>query len=462
MTRLLVLLVTLTLGCAATPDVERWASNTGEEPDGEPVSALYLSEGEEDCGESSGVTCRKNQFGVTFGNDDGDWVVYTGCFGPKKRGGQNLSVGPGYIARVTLARGESPEIVDDEQGPGKYNGVLNAPGFGGLGAFGWHHSRGTGSFDFGFDDAWNLDGRHCAEDNGGFGVSGAEIVEGPSVDASGVGVLGVDVLFTDGWTEGAPLMRVRYRYRFHRDVVKLWAAASQHCDKGNCGQGAPGPAFIKEPKFVAGLTGGAYKRMLVLNQESKVAQNGAAGSGFCAWRGTDPTKSTGQCDADGRARVRFDFRDAVPSSASDNGGDCDTGDHPCFNVVMRAYQTPAAGDVSIGGTSARWEGSGMGLDAWALAAAKRVRVNAQDSASGGALWGCHGGETESQLQRRWELAGGPKNAQGEYQRTSAFFHAWEGGTGAYDCEPLARRFGPEGESFAIHAQFAVNTGWKLE
>lgn len=464
MTPLLALAVLAlgTFGCSATAEPESWVANA---PEPEPVSALYLSDGESDCGSAAGVGCKQNQYGVTFSNDDGEWVIYKDCYGPKKRGGENVSVGPGYVARVTLSRTPpdgNPEIVDDEQGPGKYNGVLNAPGFGGLGAFGWHHSRGDGSYDFGFDNAWNMDGRHCAEDNGGFGVSGAQVIEGPSVDAQGAGVLGVDVFFTDGWTQGTPLLRVRYRYRFHHDVVKVWASVTQHCDQGNCGSDAPGPAFIKEPKFVAGLTGGAYQRMSILNDESQVAQNSQSGTGYCVWRGTDPTKSTGQCDADRRARARFDFRDALPASASDAGGGCDTGSHPCFNVVMRAYATPPNGDVGIGGATAAWEGKGLGLDAWALAAAKRPAVSGADSPAGAAQWACHGGDPAHQRQRRWELAGGPKNAQGEYQRTSVFFHAWEGGTGAYDCEPLSRRFGPDGESFAVHAEYAVNTGWQLE
>lgn len=455
----------LFLGCTATSEPESWAANADAPEEGGPESSLYLTDAETDCGSAGGVSCLRNQYGVTFTNGDGQWVVYTGCFGPKKRGGENVSVGPGYIARVTLAKtppNGNPKIVDDEQAPGKYNGVLNAPGFGGLGAFGWHHSRGNGSYDFDFDNAWNLDGRHCAEDGGGFGVSGAEVVEGPSVDASGVGALSVDVFFTDGWTKDAPLMRVRYRYRFHADVVKMWAAATAHCDHGNCGDGAPGPAYIKEPKFVAGITGGAYKRMMVLNDQSQVAQNSASGTGYCVWRGTDPTKSTGQCDADRRTRARFDYRDALPSSAADNGGDCDTGSHPCFNVVMRAYATATNGDVGIGGSTALWEGSGIGLDAWATQAATRTPVSSADSSSGGALWSCHGGDPAHQRQRRWELAGGTKNASGEFQRTSVFFHAWEGGTGAYDCEPLSRRFGPEGESFSVHAEYAVNSGWQLE
>jgi hypothetical protein len=470
MQRILALgaLLLSTPACSATPDAERWADNSGDVPGADPGAGaqnLYLTDSETDCGSAGGVSCKRNQYGITFGNDDGEWVIYTDCYGPKKRGGENVAVGPGYIARVTLQR-TPPDgnrtIIDDEQGPGKHNGVLNAPGFGGLGAFGWHHSRGKGSYDFGDDNAWNLDGRHCAEDNGNFGVSGAQVVEGPSVSEDGVGALSVDVFFTDGWTQGAPLMSVRYRYRFHHDVVKMWAAATQHCDKGMCGSDTPGPAYIKEPKFVAGVTGGGYKRLLILNDESQVATNSVSTTKYCAWRGTDPVKSTGQCDADRRARARFDFRDALPTSAADNGGDCDTGSHPCFNVVMRGYQTPTNGDVSIGGSTSAWEGSGVGLDAWALSAAARSAVNVADSPAGNAQWSCHGGDPDLQQQRRWELAGGPKNGSGEYQAASVFFHAWEGGTGAYDCEPLSRRFGPEGESFAIHAEYAVNTGWQLE
>ena len=36
------------------------------------------------------------------------------------------------------------------------------------------------------------------------------------------------------------------------------------------------------------------------------------------------------------------------------------------------------------------------------------------------------------------------------------------GTGAYDCEPLSRRFGPEGESFAVHAEYNINAGFALQ
>src|SRR5690349_20099848 len=62
---------------------------------------------------SIAVEFTENQFGVTFTNADGAWVIYKGCYGPKKRGGQNLTVGPGYIARLT-ARKTGAVIVEDE------------------------------------------------------------------------------------------------------------------------------------------------------------------------------------------------------------------------------------------------------------------------------------------------------------------------------------------------------------
>jgi hypothetical protein len=412
-----------------------------------------------DCGSAGGVSCRANEYGVTFTNDDGDWVIYTGCFGPTKRGGGELSVGPGYVARVVLhapTPDGSTTLVDDEQGPGTVGGVLNAPGYGGLGAFGWHHARGNVPFTLGPNEAWNIDGRHCAEDHGGFGVTGASVIEGPHVTDDGVGVLGVEVRFADGWTgPESPIMRVRYRYRVHAQVVKMGAAASQHCPDGLCGD-AP-PAYLKEPKFVAAVNGGGYSRVAVLNHEGALATNSVSSTPYCAWMGTNPVISTGQCDAGFRTRARFDYGTAT--DVVDGG--CGSGSHSCLNVVMRAYPVAPGGDVAPGAASAVWEGSDLGLDRWALLAAAREAVGSVDSAAGDATWSCHGGAPDAQRMRRWELIGGAKS-DGRYRSASVFFPAWEGGTGAYDCEPLSRRFGPEGEAFAVHAEYSINAGFELQ
>src|SRR5690349_15947284 len=130
MRRGLVVMAVLTLGlggCLAD------GGDPATEDPGEPADDAL----------SGQVSFTQNAFGVTFTNDDGQWVIYTGCFGPKARGGQNLTVGPGYIARV-LARAPMPtgsKVVLDAEQPltddkGNFLG-LSSPGFSGLGAFGW-------------------------------------------------------------------------------------------------------------------------------------------------------------------------------------------------------------------------------------------------------------------------------------------------------------------------------------
>src|SRR5215216_2302730 len=77
------------------------------------------------------VTFTQNQWGINFTNADGTWVVYTGCFGRNYRGGTNLTVGPGYIARVI--RKDGVKIVEDETALNDASGGLLAGG--GLGGF---------------------------------------------------------------------------------------------------------------------------------------------------------------------------------------------------------------------------------------------------------------------------------------------------------------------------------------
>ena len=60
--------------------------------------------------------------------------------------------------------------------------------------------------------------------------------------------------------------------------------------------------------------------------------------------------------------------------------------------------------------------------------------------------------TASGVLRRWELGGGAKR-DGTYVAASAMFPAWEGGRGFGDCEPLARAFGPRGESWNVLASY---------
>jgi hypothetical protein len=410
------------------------------------------------------VSFTRNDFGVTFTNDDGDWVIYTDCFGPKKRGGQDLTVGPGYIARLTLktpAPDGTRTIVDDERpligtpGDPVTAGTLSSPGHGGLGAFGWHHARGKAPFAFNYDNAWEITGRFCAEDHGNFGVSKAEVVSEPALDETGAATFAIDVFFTDAFTYPTPLLKVRYRYRILSSVVKAWTVVTQLCNNGECGMEnrAPGAAYIKEPKFLSAVVAGGFKRMAIFNDKNEIATNSVSTNGSCLSRSTDPRKATAQCDADSRVRARFDFG----TKESGTEGGCLGA--PCLNTVMQAYPVDD-GDVVPGKAATLWENGTIGPDAWATRSQGREAVATADSPSGDATWTCHGGSTSAEAQRRWEMGSWPK-ADGTVQAAGVGFHAWEGGTGNYDCEPLTRRFGPTGESFAIRAQYSINEGWKL-
>jgi hypothetical protein len=351
--------------------------------------------------------------GYRFVNGDGAWTILTSC----RRG-----AGPGYVARLVTARGVL--LVDDERGPG----VLNDPRFGGLGAFGWHAARGRpGRLRLGVDSAWDVSGRGCIP---------ARVVEPPRRTGGAV-TFGIDVL------PGGGAVRVSYRYRFERSGVHAWLLVEQRCPHGICGPG--GRAFVKEPKLVVSIAnlGPRFRR---------TATFGADGRLVCVSRVLGPAQGpilrTGQCEAPARARVRFDYG----SAASGSRGGCAR--RPCFNVVMRAWDARAG--------ALPWQNGRAGLDAWAVASARRQAAFHRDTGSiDGVRWGCHGGSPAASLQRRWE-ASGRRDEHGRILVLGMLFPAWEGGRGAYDCEPLSRLFGPAGERFAVFASYSVGPGWRLD
>jgi hypothetical protein len=244
---------------------------------------------------------------------------------------------------------------------------------------------------------------------------------------------------------------VRYRYRVyeHREDV---AVVTQTCRR-KLGAGAPGLAFVKERSSMA-VNGGSGTRG-DLQRPGTLATNSVAVPN-CAWLGAIG-KSTGQCDGDSRVRAR----ELIAAPASEGRRQLRRGEQ-ALPQCRDARRGVSGGDVVPGSPSTFWEKGGQGLDQWAVVAAARQAANTTDSAAGGAQWACHGGSPGDAQQRRWEIAGGPKNAQGQYQGATVMFHAWEGGTGAYDCEPLLRRFGPDGESFGVHAEYSINDGWGFQ
>lgn len=306
-------------------------------------------------------------------------------------------------------------LVDDVRRPG----TLNDPEFGGLGAFAWHHARGrTGRTRLDGAHAWEVSGRICARDNAGFGVSAARIVRTPRNDDDPP-TLVLDVFLSDGATFPRPLMRVRYRYALRADALTAWISATQLCPHGRCGRTRQ-IAFVKEPKLVAHATGGGFTRMATFDDRGRLVCVYTGGG-----RPRGPILETGQCAADVRTRLRLD-RD----------GSC-----PCLDVTMRSPAGP-------------WE-SGRGFDAWAVAAGNRPAARALDTGSvDGLVWSCHESSPDAQVHRRWE-ATGRRRLKGPYLSVGGLFPAWEGGRGGYDCEPLARAFGPRGETFTAVATYSV-------
>ena len=401
---------------------------------------------------------RADATSVVFRNRQGSWTIFLRCLGPRAHGGRNLTVGPGYVARVV--RGADGAVVSDDVRP---VGAGNAPGNGGLGMFGWHGSRRHGA-RFDYDAAWSIDGRSCARDSwargrpfrSGIGVVGTRVLAPPRILRGGrEGRLALETFLGDNHlAPGRALVRVRYRYRVLPRVVLARIDITELCGHGRCGQG--GRAFVKEPKLLAAVVGGGYTRMAVLGRSGQIARNtlernrdGGWSSPACVWTGVNAREHTGQCDADDRLRVRFDFGDY----ASGADGRCGRPSR-CLDVTMRALRPD--------GRPAPWEGSGTGFDAWAIASGTRAVYAATDSRLDSVQWSCKGPSVarpaapSSPLLRRWELVGYRKDARGRYTAATAMFHAWEGGRGYGDCEPHARLFGPRGETWSVEAAYAFS------
>jgi hypothetical protein len=359
---------------------------------------------------ADGIAVRDLGHAWLLENAEGRWTVEKRC-----RRGAGLTVGPGYVSRLVTRAGDV--LVDDAREPG----ALNDPLYGGLGAFGWHHARGRpGRTRLGHANAWEVSGRRCARANGGFGVSAARVVRTPDARDPAPELV-VDVFFSDAFTFPRPLMRVRYEYALRPASVDATVTVTTLCNGGRCGR-TPAVAFVKEPKLVAHVTGGGLTHTVTFD---------ASGEPVCRYDGagpaTGPILETGQCAANDRVRIRFAGPDECTS-------------HPCLDVTARSR----SGD---------WEQGG--LDSWARRSGERPAAAPSDTgASDGVVWGCHGGDPAGSLQRRWEVAA-RRDADGRTIALGALFPAWEGGRGSYDCEPLARAFGPAGERFTVRLRYAL-------
>jgi hypothetical protein len=350
-----------------------------------------------------------DRFVVTTGH--GSWEVWKHSVLQGSR-----AYGPGYIGRATLVDGT---VITDGAQPGV---VANDPRAVGLGSFGWHHLRRTGAPDTTpantWQHGWDMYGWRASEGFGGFGVAGADVAAEPH--RAGLALrLAVGVSFTDGWSvaEQKRTMYVRYDYAFRDHLVEQWCTVVQLPD----GPLAGAPVFVKEPKYVVGMSSPGPRRVHFTDVQVWAPNS-------VPLHGPVPLHSMGDPH-------RHTLQLRYPQRRS---------------VVYRPVRAPWGWQVRAGAATAAyaapvaWYGSGLGLDGWAAAANRRepygnVRCGAY----------CLQGPPVGSLTRNWELASDPASPA-----TVAMLHGWEGGTGLPDCLCAARAVVP-GESWCTYLGYTV-------
>jgi hypothetical protein len=224
-------------------------------------------------------------------------------------------------------------------------------------------------------------------------------------------------------------MRVRYDYRFERGRVTMAVAVTTY----------PAPdVFVKEPKLVATLRGGGYRRMAIFGTDFQKGVLEGAPEGtrvLSTEHAADPT----------RRRVRWDYG----RSATADGPDA-CASAPCFDVVAGATEGSA------------WENGSRGFDGWAVASADRAQTWPRDTTGAEVVWDCPSSPDLDGV-RRWEFGGwkarnpsDPVNNPHPYTAAEASFIGWEGGRGPRDCEPLERLLAPVPETWEAVLTFRLS------
>jgi hypothetical protein len=356
-----------------------------------------------------------------------------------------------------------------------------------------------------------VEGRICADAYDGYGAHGRSVGQPERVTETVNGVTRKSVRYTfdvflrDQYgntghgKNGHSLARVRYRYSFYRSSVQVWMSVLLY--PRNDTEGVP---FAEEPKFTAMIRGGYtpkpnnpnYTRMTVFGgtQGTDFQKGIMRGAPECIGQTNPPCSLLTEHSADpDRRRVRWDYGTRIlrTDELPDVPG-CSTA-RPCFNAVMRAYPTTSTGDVLRDRPAFNWEGAGYGLDRWAVLSAQRPKRYPRDTRAGGGVATCgvnpggpivdqngNGTDDETSVfseaaspgadgQREWEHGGWKASAPGEpernpntYTASFTFFNGWEDERGPEDCEPLARAFKTEQESWGAFASYSLNDGWVLE
>lgn len=366
---------------------------------------------------------------IQVANDDGTWTIRKRHAGGVEQGG----TGPGYIHR--LVRPDGTVIVDDTSGPNRppeERGTINDPCFGGLGCFGMHVARQNEHFPDGsvYNYTWDVTGRHHAPTRAGYGVDGSRILRLEQLADRVELDVEVDLFDGEAWTQGAPLLTVRYEWRFLASraeaIVAMTVGAGAHVGS---------PTYVKEPKLVAhsigayGTENPNYRWLDMYRDDGSLIQS------FDIWSLPSPSVDTKQWPFDRRCRARLRAE----------------GTPRYFNVIARALRSD--------GSHEDWEPSQHGLDGWAQAANWLSPLVPGCDAY--CLQGPGGTLTRQWETARWASDGPDSTPMAGRPHTGLMLHAWEGGSGYPDCLCCFRPFPPEGWSCRAWLCFSYDAGWAV-
>lgn len=350
---------------------------------------------------------------VEFTNGDGTWRFYKTCAD---------GVGPGYVSKLTINRDINGNVITPHVVVDAVNESSQSPTVPiGLGRFIARDARAAQGSTLTMNvNAFELDGRSCYGVNGalaGPDSTASHMIDNtPAVGTDGVGSFDEIVQFRDQNT--AQLLQVIYKWKIYWHYVKMWADVYEQCSGGPSGTCGSPSAWIKGPKFIAGVNGNPDGVPF-----TQLTTWSDASSAVCAFDGSDPGAGTGHigvCSDAGRTALQFNYVDAAhlsdPATMSASPNCFAT--QRCFGATFRTYAPDAClGCITPGSAPTDvWTGL-LGLDDWASHANGRAAEGVWDT--------CSAEQTPS-AARQWEALGNktPNNWTGGYNNAAGYFFGW--------------------------------------
>jgi hypothetical protein len=407
---------------------------------------------------------------VEFTNNQATWRIYTHCAD---------GVGPGYVAQVRMKVTNRVLLDDTNAGTQDYGGIprgsdphnIRVPL--GLGKFIFRDARATqgtalsytGNILSSGGNTFVMDERHCAGDPWGSqsnpnppsqdpGVNGSlsgPINGTPSYDSiNDVGSVDVVTVFQD--SQSSDILRVLHRWKVYPNYIKMWADVIEDCSSGTCPN-----AWIKGPKFVAGLNGTPDGVKF-----SQVTTYNSTGTGVCAADYGAPDTNAGPCPvgtgADGRARAQYNYVSPTHSPAAAGDSPNCSSSQRCFNSIFRAY-SPSNRNIIPGGTARNWYGDALSLDGWAYSA--QFYSTEGTAGSGNCTFQTSTGAADS---RKWEAPGDKTDTNGDglinyadlYSFVAGYFFGWRDCTNVADDPKIFVSY--DGVDYGTYASFSFNDG----